>query len=402
MSNPTALAGDQRVPRPRRGSVYRGDAGMWSWVAHRITGVLTFFFLFAHVLEEVDERTKLHVVVASDIALRLATWTGAGTFDTQSILLPLIGATQQPGGLHRVNVVIVDQGFDKRLFAANYAGGIDVDSRVAGAGRSAHAAMIARNVLAIAPHARLYDCPLIPTPPPGARTAIEDIPTFTGTAAGLCRCVAIPLVAASNLVHFFGTWVFVNAWAVFDRRSDIGPRHYCDDPLHPLNLAVSDLDGVGADIVFAAGNCGQFDPDRRCEAGVIGPYRSILGANSLRSVLTVGAVRADLVPFGFTSQGPGQANLGPDKPDLCAPAQFAVQSDRLAVSGGTSGATAVAAGVVAALRRRWRATTVKPQKLREILALTARRLPPYGESRGIGAGLINLEAAAAELQLQFP
>ena len=51
MSNPTTLAGDQRVPRPRRGSVYRGDAGMWSWVAHRITGVLTFFFLFAHVLD---------------------------------------------------------------------------------------------------------------------------------------------------------------------------------------------------------------------------------------------------------------------------------------------------------------------------------------------------------------
>ena len=24
---------------------------MWSWVAHRITGVLTFFFLFVHVLD---------------------------------------------------------------------------------------------------------------------------------------------------------------------------------------------------------------------------------------------------------------------------------------------------------------------------------------------------------------
>ncbi len=24
---------------------------MWSWVAHRITGMLTFFFLFAHVLD---------------------------------------------------------------------------------------------------------------------------------------------------------------------------------------------------------------------------------------------------------------------------------------------------------------------------------------------------------------
>src|ERR1700755_161153 len=50
MSNPTAITSG-RIPPPRRGSVYRGDAGMWSWVAHRITGVLTFFFLFAHVLD---------------------------------------------------------------------------------------------------------------------------------------------------------------------------------------------------------------------------------------------------------------------------------------------------------------------------------------------------------------
>jgi succinate dehydrogenase / fumarate reductase cytochrome b subunit len=35
----------------RGGTLYRGDLGMWSWVAHRITGVLTFFFLFAHVLD---------------------------------------------------------------------------------------------------------------------------------------------------------------------------------------------------------------------------------------------------------------------------------------------------------------------------------------------------------------
>ena len=33
------------------GSLYRGREGMWSWVAQRITGVLTFFFLFAHVLD---------------------------------------------------------------------------------------------------------------------------------------------------------------------------------------------------------------------------------------------------------------------------------------------------------------------------------------------------------------
>ena len=107
-----------------------------------------------------------------------------------------------------------------------------------GAGHSAHAAMIARNVLAIAPAARLYDCPLIPTPPAGAQAVIEDIPAFTVAAAALCSSVAVPLVVISNATGF-GTWVFVNAWAVFDRRSDIGPRHDCDDPQHPLRMTPS-------------------------------------------------------------------------------------------------------------------------------------------------------------------
>lgn len=34
-----------------KGTLYRGREGMWSWVAHRVTGVLVFFFLFAHVLD---------------------------------------------------------------------------------------------------------------------------------------------------------------------------------------------------------------------------------------------------------------------------------------------------------------------------------------------------------------
>ena len=33
------------------GTLYRGREGMWSWVAHRVTGVLIFFFLFAHVID---------------------------------------------------------------------------------------------------------------------------------------------------------------------------------------------------------------------------------------------------------------------------------------------------------------------------------------------------------------
>ncbi|GAC1439711.1 MAG: succinate dehydrogenase, cytochrome b556 subunit [Mycobacteriales bacterium] len=39
------------MPKSPAGTLYRGREGMWSWVAHRVTGVLIFFFLFAHVLD---------------------------------------------------------------------------------------------------------------------------------------------------------------------------------------------------------------------------------------------------------------------------------------------------------------------------------------------------------------
>lgn len=40
-----------RVPGPDRGTLYRGGAGMWSWVAHRVTGFLVYVFLVVHVLD---------------------------------------------------------------------------------------------------------------------------------------------------------------------------------------------------------------------------------------------------------------------------------------------------------------------------------------------------------------
>lgn len=46
-----AEASDRAGTSRRNGTFYRGDPGMWSWVLHRITGVLTFFFLFVHVLD---------------------------------------------------------------------------------------------------------------------------------------------------------------------------------------------------------------------------------------------------------------------------------------------------------------------------------------------------------------
>ncbi|NKQ57968.1 succinate dehydrogenase, cytochrome b556 subunit [Amycolatopsis sp. K13G38] len=50
-AEPAAEASDRAGASRRKGTFYRGDPGMWSWVLHRITGVLTFFFLFVHVLD---------------------------------------------------------------------------------------------------------------------------------------------------------------------------------------------------------------------------------------------------------------------------------------------------------------------------------------------------------------
>ncbi|MGA7688463.1 MAG: succinate dehydrogenase, cytochrome b556 subunit [Jiangellales bacterium] len=39
------------MPTAPAGTLYRGREGMWSWVAHRVTGVLLFFFLYVHVVD---------------------------------------------------------------------------------------------------------------------------------------------------------------------------------------------------------------------------------------------------------------------------------------------------------------------------------------------------------------
>lgn len=39
------------MPSSPPGTLYRGKEGMWSWVAHRVTGVLIFLFLLVHVLD---------------------------------------------------------------------------------------------------------------------------------------------------------------------------------------------------------------------------------------------------------------------------------------------------------------------------------------------------------------
>jgi succinate dehydrogenase / fumarate reductase cytochrome b subunit len=49
--SPTMPRKVRPVPTAPAGTLYRGREGMWSWVAHRVTGVLLFFFLYVHVLD---------------------------------------------------------------------------------------------------------------------------------------------------------------------------------------------------------------------------------------------------------------------------------------------------------------------------------------------------------------
>jgi succinate dehydrogenase / fumarate reductase cytochrome b subunit len=53
---------DRRIGLPSKpaGTLYRGREGMWSWVAHRITGVGIFFFLLVHVLDTALVRVSPH------------------------------------------------------------------------------------------------------------------------------------------------------------------------------------------------------------------------------------------------------------------------------------------------------------------------------------------------------
>lgn len=50
-SSHTCLIGRPHVASAQSGTLYRGREGMWSWVAHRVSGMLIFLFLLVHVLD---------------------------------------------------------------------------------------------------------------------------------------------------------------------------------------------------------------------------------------------------------------------------------------------------------------------------------------------------------------
>lgn len=181
-----------------------------------------------------------------------------------------------------------------------------------------------------------------------------------------------------------------NSWGMFHPSWDFPVGHagnYSDNPNHPFNRIVRSLEAEGADILFAAGNCGANCPDGRCQ-GVTA--RAIYGANSSPSVLCVAGVDTTRARVGYSSIGPGR--LTRSKPDISGYTHFA-GSGVYAADGGTSAACPVVAGVVAALR------SVKPlnpgdassspASIRSIITSTAIDLGAAGYDFHHGHGVVN-------------
>lgn len=142
-----------------------------------------------------------------------------------------------------------------------------------------------------------------------------------------------------------------------------------DSPCHPLNRKIDELAEAGADMVFAAGNAGLVGGN----CVVSGIQGTIHGPNSHPQVLTVAAMDLGRNRIRHSSYGPG--DLSELKPDISGFSNFDVSktillegSDRT-LDQDTSAATALVAGIIAALRSGLGPPSqgISPAKLRQDL-----------------------------------
>jgi len=242
-----------------------------------------------------------------------------------------------------------------------------------------HGTMCAFDVCIAAPNCTLLDYALL-TSRAGGGTVMEGF--LSDAVRAYSQLLQLLMAAGANKPAL----VVNNSWGMFHPSWDFPTNHpgnYSDNPNHPFNIVVESLADAGADILFAAGNCGPECPDSRCQ-GVTS--RTLYGANSHPSVLTIAGVSLNKVRVGYSSQGPGR--LAAEKPDLCGYTHFA-GSGVYAADGGTSAACPVVAGVVAALRTAYPSAQLSPAQLRQLLRRTADDLGSLGFDYAHGFGLVS-------------
>lgn len=255
-----------------------------------------------------------------------------------------------------------------------------------------HGTMCAFDVLIAAPKATLLDIPTLLSTTPGGSA-------MSGFLSDALRAFSYLLNKVNASGWNYKALVINNSWGMFHPSWDFPPGHpgrYADNPNHPFNIITGTLASAGADILFAAGNCGANCPDSRCQNVVT---KTITGANAHPAVLTIAGCDTTGARVGYSSQGPAIAGMGADKPDITAYTHFlgskafgAAEPDS-----GTSAACPVAAGCVAALRTKLSFKQVATAQVYAALRQTARAAGGSGWNADYGYGIIQPDPAGQQL-----
>lgn len=331
------------------------------------------------------------------IAHRKSSDPAYGTVDRVADALGAARLHQQGLDGRGVRVVVVDSGISMEYLSdRGRKHSLDRSlSRVAGTSShgsgefpAEHGTLAAFQVGIVAPEATLVDQAVLTD-----RVASDDGPLIQAWLSDIEPGYVALYSYLSELDASERRLVVSNSWAMIRPDWDFAAEHvqnFSDNAQHPFNRMVSALVGLGADVLFAAGNCGQPFPVERCGFGT----QPICGANSLEDVITVGAVDLDGTRLGYSSQGPGR--LAFEKPDLCGYSHYK-GSGVVAVDWGTSTACPGVAGVIAAVRTRYAADKLPPHKLKQLLLETARRPEGAGHSPDTGYGVVDPAALLERL-----
>ena len=265
-----------------------------------------------------------------------------------------------------------------------------------------HGSMCAYDALMIAPKATLLDFPILSFKVPGGSQMGGTLSVALQAFAQLIANWAVAFAPGGIGTKYNGL-VISNSWGIFHPSGDFPVGHkgrYCDNPRHPFNLIVSTLASIGADIVFAAGNCGAECADGRCNGRI---KETIMGANAHKDVLTLAGCDTNDRRVGYSSQGPciagmcQQSQQSQQKPDISAYTHFLGSESFGAGSpdSGTSAACPVAAGCIAALRTKLAPESTPPANLFAQLRANARQVSgTAGWNGDYGFGIIDPVAAA--------
>jgi hypothetical protein len=171
---------------------------------------------------------------------------------------------------------------------------------------SDHATKMAEMVLSVAPHANIFDLPLLPS-------HILGLQGYLAWAAGMYWNFLGLIPWLRQFPRFRGPWVLCNAWAVYDLRDDpplLSPFNYGQNPANGLNLAVTLLPLYGW-------SCSR--------PAILAP--TFRGAASWAAAFMVWRRSTTSCPSRQRQDLVGAAELSSIKPDLCAPSQACRPAD---------------------------------------------------------------------------